>query len=236
VQQLNPTILLVEESRFFLTIEKQFLRNVPANLLEAQNAAQALATCRAEMPQLVYMSLDLAGEDGAACCRAIKSDNRLRNIPIILIHDSQRAEDAEVCRRAGCDAVLTKPLDRHHFLEIGRSFLAGIRERRCSCLIDVLAIGDGQQYHGKGLDISSGGFFFDTAEELQVGAVLQLELHLARPGEHGPRIRCTGTVAWINTRENPMKPNHPFGYGIKFTDIPIQYLGVLNGFLKALGK
>lgn len=234
MSQSISTILLVEESRFFLTIEKQFLRNVPAEILEATTAAEALSLCRDRAPHLIYMAHELTGECGASCCRTLKADEKLRNIPVVLIYDNDRPEHETVCRNAGCDALLIKPLDRHRFLEIGRSFLAGIRERRRSCRIEIHATAEARRIEGQGLDISSGGIFLETAETLHVGTVLQLELHLTRTREHGPRIRCVGIVAWINTRENPMKPNHPVGYGIKFTDVPVQSLGILNGFLKTL--
>ena len=56
---------------------------------------------------------------------------------------------------------------------------------------------------------------------------LQLELHLAHGDATGPWANCTGIVAWRNTAEQPRRPNHPPGYGIKFTDLPMQALGIL---------
>ncbi len=122
MEESQAKILLVDESRFFLTIEKQFLRNIPVTLLEAQSAAQTIAFCQAEKPQLIYLAQEITGMPGTQCCLQIKSDPALRHIPIVMICEPGEEKD---CLLAGCDAVLLKPLDRHRFLEIGRSFLAG---------------------------------------------------------------------------------------------------------------
>ncbi len=228
------TILLADDSRFFLTIEKQFLRSVPVVILEAQSTAQVPAICREKKPQLIYMACDMPGESGAECCRRLKNDPLLQGIPVVLICDEKRPEQIESSRRAGCDAVLTKPLDRQRFLEIGRSFLAGIRESRRPCLIRLHYRLQDRLVTARGLDISRGGLFIESDELPAVGATLQLEMQLSLQGEQGPRIGGAGVVAWLNERERPMKPNHPVGFGVKFTDFPMASAGVLNGFLKVL--
>lgn len=226
--QNQAKILLADESRFFLTIEKQFLRNVPVSLLEAQSADQTMALCHAEKPHLIYLAQDISGTPGTQCCLQIKSDPALRQIPVVMI--CEPGEENE-CLLAGCNAVLLKPLDRHRFLEIGRSFLSGIRERRRPCLVSAKVIHELITFESHVLDISNGGLFLDTLTKLPVGSPVQLQIHLARPHETGPYIDCQGTVAWHNNRENPQKPNHPVGLGIKFDPLSTQTAAILNGFL-----
>ncbi|MDZ4185925.1 MAG: PilZ domain-containing protein [Desulfuromonadales bacterium] len=228
MEQSQTKILLVDESRFFLTIEKQFLRNIPVTLLEAQSAAQALAFCRDEKPQLIYLAQEITGMPGSQCCLQIKADPALRQIPIIMICEPG---EENLCHLAGCNAVLLKPLDRHRFLEVGRSFLAGIRERRRSCIVSTTVKSEIINFAARGLDISGGGIFLDTTANPPIGTAVQLDIHLARPHETGPHIHCSGVVAWHNTRENPQKPNHPVGLGIKFHALSTQTAAVLNGFL-----
>ena len=228
MEQNQAKILLVDESRFFLTIEKQFLCNIPVTLLETQSAAQTMTFCRTEKPQLIYLAQEITGMPGTQCCLQIKADPALRHIPIIMICEPGEEND---CHLAGCDAVLLKPLDRHRFLEVGRSFLAGIRERRRSCIVSATVKSDSVDFSARGLDISSGGIFLDTAIKPPIGTTVHLNIHLARPHETGPHIDCQGVVAWHNTKENPQKPNHPVGLGIKFHALPVQSAAVLNGFL-----
>lgn len=228
MEQSQVKILLADESRFFLTIEKQFLRNIPVTLLETQSASQTMVFCRAERPQLIYLAQEINGMPGTQCCLQIKADPELRHIPIVMICEPGEEND---CHLAGCDAVLLKPLDRHRFLEVGRSFLAGIRERRRSCLISATVQNESMKFAARGLDLSSGGIFLDTAAKLPLGTAVQLDLHLARPHETGPHIDCQGVVAWLNSKDHPQKPNHPVGIGIKFQALTTQTAAVLNGFL-----
>jgi CheY-like chemotaxis protein len=230
----SATILLVDDSRFFLTIEKQFLRNTPATLLEAQSATQVLDFCRRQIPDLIYMACDLRGVSGIDCCRQLKGDPGLNSIPVVLICDENSPEQFDLCRRAGSDGVLSKPLDRRRFLEIGRSFLADIRETRRLCLFRVRYRHGEKLYTGKGLDISNGGLFLESSEPITAGENLQLEIQLSHPEQAGPWISCSGQVAWVNARENPRMPNRPFGLGIRFTQVPPGASAVLNSFLRSM--
>jgi len=234
--QESSLILLADESPFFLTIERQFLRKSLVEIVEARTAAAAQEAIRARPPQLIYMSFDLPDRSGAEVCRELKSDRKLRTIPLVLVCNEQRAEDQERCREAGCDAVLTKPLDRHRFLEIGRSFLSGIREQRRSCLIRVRARHGEQLFSAKGLDVSRGGIFLESAEIIKPGTLLQLDLQLSRPTEQGPWITLPGVVAWLNTKEKPFKPNHPVGFGVRFGEIPVDCAAQFFSFLRTVEK
>lgn len=229
-------ILLADESPFFLNMERQFLRNVPATVVEAHSTEEVLQVCRQTLPQLIFLADTLTDGEGCACCRQLKADPAFAKIPIVFVGENAAAQGKPHDCSDGCDMVLSKPLDRYRFLEAGRKFLAGIRERRRSCLISVSLSGNGTALTTRGLDISSGGVFVDTGEQLIIGTELQLDLHLARPHETGPRFRCRGLVAWRNTREKPVKPHHPVGFGIKFVDIDATTVKVLERYLKDLDQ
>jgi CheY-like chemotaxis protein len=232
--QDRAKILLVESSLFFMTMEKQFLSRMPLTILEAASASDALEICRSNQPGLIYLSSELKDMSGAECCREIKADPELKAIPIIIICNEKETTHSEIIRNSGCDAVLQKPLDKNRFLEIGRSFLAGFRENRRPCLITVRIRQGESIFAAKALDISSGGLFLKSSEAHPVGTLFELDMNLARPGEVGPRITCTGRLSWHNTAANPTKPHHPVGYGIKFIDLPESTRNILYGFLRTL--
>lgn len=232
----QDVILLADESPFFRTMEKQFLRNAPVTVLEAQSSAEVLALCRQRPPQLIFLAESLVAGQGVPCCCTLRTDPALADIPMVFVCESAAPAERSRCCANGCQAVLTKPLDRYRFLETGRKFLAGIRERRRSCLIEVRAQGSGIALEARGLDLSSGGLFLGSSEPLALGTELQLELRLARPQENGSRISCRGTVAWLNTRSAPIKPQHPVGCGIKFTAIAPDAAATLADYLRDLDR
>lgn len=232
----SSSILLVDDSRIFLTIEKQFLRTALATLHEAHSAAEALVLCREKRPHLVYIAFELPGQNGAEFCRMLKQDPQLSRIPVIIICEESRPDQLAASQQAGCNGVLVKPLDRLRFLEVGRSFLVGIRELRRSCMVTVRYRGKPGDFTTRGLDINSGGLFLDSSDHPPLGEVLQLQIQLCRPGGNGPWIEATGAVAWINTRQRPTKPSHPPGFGIRFTDMNVQASGLLSDYLTGLER
>lgn len=213
-------ILLVDDSPFFLSLERQFLRNTPVSLLEADNAADALALARSHRPSLVFMDIDMPGTDGLTCCRQFQVDRELKAIPVILVGDAAFPEQREQALQAGSSGYLAKPLDRRQFLDAGHRLLVSIdrREPRRDCDIPVSFQWRGSEHHGLCIDISSGGMFLKSEPRAGKGELLQLRLRL--PDRERTVVTLTGRVAWVNLPVNPIKPAYPVGYGIEFIDIP----------------
>lgn len=212
-------ILLVDDSPFFLSLERQFLRNTPAALLEARDAATALALARSHRPSLVFMDIDMPGMDGLACCRQFRDDSELQRIPVILIGDSSTPEQQKQAQAAGCAGYLAKPLDRRRFLEAGHRLLVSIdrRESRRDCEIPVSFDWHGTERHAMCVDISSGGMFLRIEPRAGKGDLLRMRLRL--PDRERTVVKLTGRIAWVNLAETPIKPDYPPGYGIEFIDI-----------------
>lgn len=212
-------ILLVDDSPFFLSLERQFLRNTPAALLEAKSAVEALAMARRHRPSLIFMNIDMPDINGLECCRQFRADCELKTIPLILIGDRSHPEQQEQAVAAGCSGFLSKPLDRRQFLEAGHRLLVSIdrREPRRDCNIPVSFEWQGTERHGLCVDISSGGMFLKITPAARKGDVLSLRLRL--PDQERTVVTLTGRVAWVNIQDNPIKPDYPSGYGLEFTNI-----------------
>jgi CheY-like chemotaxis protein len=91
-------ILLVDDSRFFLELETQFLRNTPATILTTSSGEEALGLAREHRPSLVYMDMDMPGMTGVDCCRAFKEDPAIMEIPVVLIGNSNSVTDEHDAR------------------------------------------------------------------------------------------------------------------------------------------
>lgn len=212
-------ILLVDDSPFFLNLERQFLRQTPASLLEAKSAGEALALARSHRPSLVFMNIDMPEVDGLTCCQQFRNDRELKTIPIILIGDRTRPEQQAQALAAGSAGFLTKPLDRRQFLEVGHRLLVSIdrREPRRNCDIPVSFEWRGTERHGLCVDISSGGMFLKIDPAASKGDLLPLRLRL--PDQDRTVVALTGRVAWVNMHNDLIKPGYPVGYGLEFINI-----------------
>ena len=212
-------ILLVDDSRFFLELEKNFLRNTPAAILTASSAEEALTMAREHRPSLVFMVMDMPDMSGLDCCREFKSDPDLQKIPVVLIGAKDSINDEPDARKCGADAYMSKPLDRRHFLGVGHSFLVSIDRREprqtCQILVDYTCRGRRQQGHC--IDVSSGGMFLDCQPTAQKGESLILKFSL--PDAQQTPVEVQGHIAWVNSSEEIIKADCPLGYGVEFVDV-----------------
>jgi len=212
-------ILLVDDSKFFLELERQFLRNTPATILTASSGEEALSLAREHRPSLVFMDMDMPEMNGLDCCRAFKSDRDLQSIPVVLIGGKTSATDESEARAAGVDEYLSKPLDRRLFLGTGHRFLVSIdrREPRQNhqILVDILC--RGRRLQGRCIDVSSGGMFLDCQPTARKGERLLLKFSL--PDVQQTPVEINGRIAWTNSEEEIIKDNYPLGYGVEFVDI-----------------
>jgi len=225
------TILLVDESTFFLTMENQFLRKLPVTIREAYRADQAVALCREEPPDLIFMAYGLPDRTGAECCRTIKADPDLGRIPVILICNEAAEDQLEESQNAGCDAVVTRPLNRKRFLELAHHFLAGVGEMRRLCRIPVRVLTPEKTFRATGFDISTGGMFIACSEMVAPGTSVRLELQLTPADTEETWITCSGSVGWINSVDQGPKPYYPLGFGVRFTEMAETDLAALNQYL-----
>lgn len=215
----KPIILLVDNSKFYLELEKAFLRRTDAMLLTAETGMEALAQISGREIDLIYMELDLPELDGAACCRRLKQSPIWKNIPVILIYDRTKSTGARICREAGCDSSLKKPLDRILFLMEGKRFLPLIDRRtpRIACRQLVVVRHGNDCFCGTSADLSVGGMYVGldrNDQPLHRDDVLYLSFVM--PGTVSDLVEITGRVAWLNHGHNRPKPSLPDGCGLEF--------------------
>jgi CheY-like chemotaxis protein len=69
-------------------------------------------------PLLVLLDLNLPVVDGFRVLQRMKSDERTRHIPVIMVTSSDDTRDVSRCYELGCSVFLTKPLvDYEQFAE-----------------------------------------------------------------------------------------------------------------------
>ncbi|NMC72868.1 MAG: response regulator [Geobacteraceae bacterium] len=217
-------ILLVDDTKLFLELEKNFLKLSPVRIFTASSGEEALEIARNEHPDLIFMDIHMPGMGGIACCREVKSDPELRTIPVVMVSSCGKEEDLEQCRQAGCDGFLTKPVDRRLFLEKARTYLNTIERRgvRIPYTTEVSCKVDGYALPAVSADLSIGGAYLATDRPVTENTELTLAFTLHEPEETA--IASKGRVAWINSGNNRRKPSLPAGFGVEFIELP-EYAG-----------
>ncbi len=87
---------------------------------------------RAPRPDLVLLDLNLPGTPGKRVLEAIKSDAKLRALPIVVLTTSARRRDIQESYELGCNSYVVKPLDAHQFFRVFGEL--------CSYWLDVVAL------------------------------------------------------------------------------------------------
>ena len=87
------------------------LRAAGYRVVTAETGTQAVATARAEQPDLIVLDIDLPGLDGMAVCRQLKLDPALSAIPVMFCSARTSGLDRMVGLTLGADAYIAKPLE-----------------------------------------------------------------------------------------------------------------------------
>lgn len=213
-------VLLVDDVHLILELEKAFLKGLPVDILVAHNGAEALETVKRENPDLIYLDFNMPVMDGPSCCRALKADPATKGIPVIMVTTAGREEDHLLCRAAGCDDFVTKPINNRLFLDKGRACLADFerRKQRHSFTTDVQFLKHGEPRYGVTADISRGGIFIALPDDNLPDDPIDLSFTLPL-GESNVLVAARGRIAWENRVENLKKTDYPAGVGVEFTDI-----------------
>jgi class 3 adenylate cyclase/CheY-like chemotaxis protein len=81
-------------------------------LIQAANGEEALASARANHPDLILLDIMMPKIDGVEVCRQLKNDPAMPFTPIILVTAKADSKDVVVGLEAGADEYLTKPIDQ----------------------------------------------------------------------------------------------------------------------------
>jgi CheY-like chemotaxis protein len=225
VDKMGGTILLVDDNKMFIEIEKEFLQYSSVEILTAEDGLEALNQIQYKRPDLVFMDFVMPKMDGIACCRAIKSDFDLLNIPVVMVTAQGNLEERNNAYSAGCDLFITKPLDRDSFLDAARSFMTSInrREKRRQISIDAVCRLNNEPISCRIHDLGAGGAFIETSYFGIPKSVIQVAFSLP----DGTGIECQGRIAWLN-RNNSVKP---VGFGVQFALLPTRAKEALVRFI-----
>ena len=124
---LTARILLVEDNPgdVRLTLEAFRYSKLKNPLDVAKDGIDALAYLHQEgnyagkpLPDLILLDLNLPRMDGRELLAAIKSDERLKQIPVVVLTTSKADQDVLGSYLLQASCFITKPVDFHQFTEV----------------------------------------------------------------------------------------------------------------------
>jgi two-component system cell cycle response regulator len=229
----KPKILLVDDTRLVLELEKSFLKLSDLEVQTAMNGVEALELIRMDPPDLIFMDMNMPDMDGVACCTILKGDPFLCSIPLVMLTTAGREGDRERAMRAGCDDFLTKPVERREFLEKARKYTDAVERRdvRIPCHSPVIFLLGKSPIGAEVMDTGEGGVFIATHEPVRQESRIKLALYL--PEVNPFLMEVTGRVAWLNQEGKRVNPTLPPGFGMEFLDLGERERAALKLFVDA---
>ncbi len=124
-------ILLVEDNPndIELTLHTFKKYNISNSIRVVEDGAEALdflfhtgvyAGSEDEKPRVVLLDLKLPKVGGVEVLRKIKSDSRMRKIPVVVLTSSREDRDIDECYRLGVNSYIVKPVDFGQFSDVIR--------------------------------------------------------------------------------------------------------------------
>ncbi|MBI3318808.1 MAG: response regulator [Candidatus Omnitrophica bacterium] len=121
----DPKLLLVDDETDVLDSLKRDLEGNGYQILTAQDGKAALEAVRSEAPNLILLDLMLPTLDGYHLLKLIKSDERFRGIPVLVVTARADIQDLTLAMECGAERCVVKPVQREALLEVIRALLPG---------------------------------------------------------------------------------------------------------------
>jgi two-component system, OmpR family, alkaline phosphatase synthesis response regulator PhoP len=106
---MRKNILIVEDEKDIIEVLRYYLEKENYRIHVAEDGFSALDIAGKVVPNLIILDLMLPRLDGIEVCKRLKTDERLREIPIIML--TAKAEEADKIKglETGADDYVTKP-------------------------------------------------------------------------------------------------------------------------------
>jgi len=112
----TPVILVVDDLPLNIDLLEAYLVPQGYAILRAGDGEAALKTTAEQTVDLVLLDVMMPKIDGFEVCRRIKADERLRNIPVVMITALAAKEDRIKGIEAGAEDFISKPIDKGEVL------------------------------------------------------------------------------------------------------------------------
>src|SRR3990172_5512430 len=133
------TVLVVDDESRITQLARDYLEHAGLNVFTARDGKSAMATFRAEKPDLIVLDLGLPGMDGLDVTRAVRKDS---NAPIIMLTARGEESDKLVGLELGADDYIVKPFSPKELVARVRAVLRRAESAGQSPSAEVIRVRD----------------------------------------------------------------------------------------------
>lgn len=121
---MRPDILLVEDNTDEVDLAMRVLaKELPkCRVARAKDGVEALEYLAGNdpksFPKVIFLDLKLPRLNGQEVLRALKTDPKTRNIPVVVMTSSQEQRDVIDCYALGANSYIVKPIDFREYFQV----------------------------------------------------------------------------------------------------------------------
>lgn len=115
--------MVVDDEPKIVQLARDYLEHAGFAVVVAHDGEAALATARAQKPDLIVLDLGLPGGDGLVVLERLRRIPRLAAIPVMVLTARDPLEVEQQALLLGASVFLQKPVDSEVFLEAVREAL-----------------------------------------------------------------------------------------------------------------
>jgi chemosensory pili system protein ChpA (sensor histidine kinase/response regulator) len=117
-----PLVLVVDDSITVRRVTQRLLQREGYRVALATDGLQALEKLAEEIPAVVLSDIEMPRMDGFDLARNIRSDDRLKHLPVIMITSRIAEKHREHAKQLGVDHYLGKPYSEEELLSLVRHY------------------------------------------------------------------------------------------------------------------
>lgn len=219
-------VLVTDEVTPIIAREKSFLDREGIQLLMVATNDDVLPVHRAEKADVIITTLHAPGMKSIDLCSAIRSDESLRKVSIIMICPDNAA-DIERSAQCKANVVLMMPVAQTVLLEKMRQLLEISWRESYRVLVSVIVEGSNKDrpFFGRSGNISATGMLIEAEKVLEKGEQLMCSFFL--PGS--AQIKTSGEIVRAMKQAGGSKT---FQYGLRFSQLTTEARSAIEEFVE----
>jgi two-component system, cell cycle response regulator DivK len=127
---VGPRILVTDDDAATRKLYREVLELRQFTVEEASTGEECVDLAGRLRPALIVLDLHMPIRDGFSAARDLRAGPATRAIPILAVSGASRAQETERALRAGCNAVLNKPVYPRDLLRVVEALLDASRPDR----------------------------------------------------------------------------------------------------------
>src|SRR5947208_5915301 len=119
----ESTVLIVDDNPQNVELLQAFLEALPVKIITASDGIEALDKVQQHNPDLILLDIMMPRMSGFQVCRRLKSDQKTRDIQILMVTALNELGDIEQASECGTDDFVSKPVNKLELLTRVKSLL-----------------------------------------------------------------------------------------------------------------